>query len=70
MNHVLQGYGQFAGTYIYDDVISSQSWEEHLQHMSEVFEKNSASWLNCEAKEVSAREKKSTLPRPYYWSTT
>ncbi len=39
MNHILRGCEQFAGVYIDDVVIYSQSWEEYLQHLSEVFEK-------------------------------
>lgn len=39
MNHILRGCEQFAGAYIDDVVIYSQFWGEHLQHLSEVFEK-------------------------------
>ena len=37
MNHILRECEQFEGRYIDDIVIYSQSWEEHLQHLREVF---------------------------------
>ena len=37
MNHVLRGCEQFAGAYLDDVVIHSKTWQEHLQHLQEVF---------------------------------
>ena len=33
MNHVLHGWEKFAGVYLDDVVVFSQSWEEHLQEV-------------------------------------
>ena len=37
MNHVLRGCEQFAGAYLDDVIIHSKTWQEHLQHLQEVF---------------------------------
>ena len=37
MNRVLQGCQEFAQAYIDDVVVYSRTWEEHLQHLYEVF---------------------------------
>ena len=37
MNHILRGSEAFAGVYIDDIVVFSQTWEEHLRHLRDVF---------------------------------
>ena len=37
MNHVLRDCRGFSGAYIDDIVVFSKSWEEHIQHLREVF---------------------------------
>ena len=37
MNHVIRGCEKFAGVYIDDIIVFSQSWEQHLKHLGEVF---------------------------------
>ena len=37
MNHVLRDCRGFSGAYIDDIVVFSESWEEHIQHLREVF---------------------------------
>ena len=42
MNHILLDCQSFARAYIDDIVIFSQSWEEHVRHLSEVFKRLAA----------------------------
>lgn len=39
VDQVLRGVDSFAAAYIDDIVIYSDSWEEHLEHLAQVFEK-------------------------------
>ena len=37
MDRLLEGLGEFAGAYLNDLVVLSQSWEEHIKHLQAVF---------------------------------
>ena len=50
MSHILKECEQFAGAYINDVVIYSQSWEEYLQYLRDVFERIQISWVTVKLK--------------------
>ena len=58
MNYVLQDCQGFAKAYIDDVVVYSESWEEHLEHLSQVFDRMKKAGLTLKLKKCRFGAKK------------
>ena len=67
MDVILQEIGSFAAAYLDDVIIHSNTWQEHLKHISTVLGPSSKQWPHSETKEISIYDVDMQLPRAYRW---
>lgn len=61
MNHVLSGLSDYAAAYLDDIIVYSLSWEQHLQHLKEVFHRIQEAGLTINSSKCALAKKETYL---------